>query len=205
MAQPRFWTPEFAIEQRTDGTILMFQAGEAPRLADTIAARIGHWAQVAPDRTALAQRGADGAWHRISYAALWQAMRHLGAGLLSRGLGQDRPVLILSENALDHAMLALAGQYAGVPTAALSTAFSLVSDSFDKLRPGLVYASDGARYGRALAAVGDDILKVCSANPPADALSFADLPATDTASADTAFAALRGDMVAKYLFTSGST
>ena len=212
MAQPRFWTPEFAIEQRADGTILMFQAGEAPRLADTIAARIGHWAQVAPDRTALAQRGADGAWHRISYAALWQAMRHLGAGLLSRGLGQDRPVLILSENALDHAMLALAGQYAGVPTAALSTAFSLVSDSFDKLRdavallrPGLVYASDGARYGRALAAVGDDILKVCSANPPADALSFADLPATDTASADTAFAALRGDMVAKYLFTSGST
>lgn len=212
MAQPRFWTPAFSIDRRADGSILMRHEGEAPRLADTVAARIGHWAQVAPDRTALAQRGLDGAWQRLGYGALWQGMRHLGAGLLARGLGQGRPVLILSENALDHALLALAGQYAGVPTAALSTAFSLVSDSHDKLRdavallrPGLVYASDGARYARALAAVGDDVLKVCSVNPPAGALAFADLHASDTAPADVAFAALRGDMVAKYLFTSGST
>jgi feruloyl-CoA synthase len=212
MAQPRFWTPEISIERRGDGTILMQHAGPATRLADTVVARIGHWAQVAPDRTALAQRGPDGAWEQISYGTLWQAMRHVGAGLLARGLGQDRPVLILSENALDHAVLALGGQYAGVPTAALSTAFSLISDSHDKLRdavallrPGLVYASDGIRYARALAAVGDDVLKVCSVNPPADALTFADLHASGTAPADAAFAGLRGDMVAKYLFTSGST
>lgn len=212
MAQPRFWTPEITIERRADGTILMHHEGQAPRLADTVAARIGHWADVAPDRTALAQRGPDGDWQSISYAALWQSMRHIGAGLLARGLGQDRPVLILSENALDHAVLALAGQYAGVPTAALSTAFSLISDSHDKLRdavallrPGLVYASDGARYARALAAVGDDVLKVCSVNPVAGAQHFADLHAADTAPADAAFAGLRGDMVAKYLFTSGST
>jgi feruloyl-CoA synthase len=212
MAQPRFWTPAFTIDRRPDGTILMSQQGAAPRLADTVVARIGHWAQVAPDRTAFAQRGPDGAWQRISYGALWQRMRHLGAGLLARGLGQDRPVLILSENALDHAVLALAGQYAGVPTAALSTAFSLVSDSHDKLRdavallrPGLVYAADGAVYARALAAVGADVPKVCSVNPPPGALALADLPAAGTAAADAAFAALRGDMVAKYLFTSGST
>jgi feruloyl-CoA synthase len=212
MAQPRFWTPQFNIEHRPDGTILMQHTGTAPRLADTVVARIGHWAATTPDRTAFAQRGADGAWQRLSYGDLWHSMRHLGAGLLARGLGQDRPVLILSENALDHAVLALAGQYAGVPTAALSTAFSLVSDSFDKLRdaarllrPGLVYASDGARYGRALAALGDDALKVCSVNAPGGALSFRDLPSPDPAPADTAFAALRGDMVAKYLFTSGST
>ena len=212
MAQPRFWTPEITVEQRADGTILMRHEGQAPRLADTVAARIGHWAAVASDRTALAQRGPDGDWQRISYGALWLAMRHIGAGLLARGLGQDRPVLILSENALDHAVLALAGQYAGVPTAALSTAFSLISDSHDKLRdalallrPGLVYAADGLRYGRALAAVGDDVLKVCSVNPPAGGQHFADLHAADTAPADAAFAGLRGDMVAKYLFTSGST
>jgi feruloyl-CoA synthase len=212
MAQPRFWTPEITVDHRADGTILMQHAGPAPRLADTVVARIGHWAQVAPDRTALAQRGPNAEWLRISYGALWQAMRHVGAGLLARGLGQDRPVLILSENALDHAVLALAGQYAGVPAAALSTAFSLVSDSHDKLRdavallrPGLIYAADGARYARALAAVGDDGIKVCSDHPPAGALRFADLHATDPAPADAAFAALRGDMVAKYLFTSGST
>ena len=212
MTQPRFWTPEITVERRADGTILMRHEGVAPRLADTVVARIGHWAQQTPDQTAFAARGADGQWQRISYGQLWQQMRHLGAGLIERGLGQGRPVLILSENALDHAVLALAGQYAGVPTAALSTAFSLVSDSFDKLRdavallnPGLIYASDGARYGRALAAVSDGVLTVCSVNPPEGALLFADLPAANTDPADAAFASLSGDMVAKYLFTSGST
>lgn len=212
MTQPRFWTPEISIERRGDGTILLHHAGTAPRLADTVVARIGHWARMTPDSTALAQRGPDGAWQRISYGDLWQDMRHLGAGLLARGLGQDRPVLILSENALDHAVLALAGQYAGVPTAALSTAFSLVSESFDKLRdaasllrPGLVYASDGARYSRALAVLGGNILKVCSRNAPQGAQLFTDLRSLDPAPADAAFAALGGDMIAKYLFTSGST
>jgi feruloyl-CoA synthase len=212
MTQPRFWTPEITVERRADGTILMRHEGVAPRLADTVVGRIGHWARQTPDQTAFAARGPDGQWQRISYGQLWQKMRHLGAGLLERGLGQGRPVLILSENALDHAVLALAGQYAGVPTAALSTAFSLVSYSFDKLRdavallnPGLIYASDGARYGRALAAVSDGVLTACSVNPPEGALLFADLPATETGPADAAFASLRGDMVAKYLFTSGST
>ena len=212
MSQPRFWTPALHVDRRADGTILMHHVGQAPRLADTIAARIGHWAQTAPDRAALAQRGPDGIWQTISYGALWHRMRHLGAGLLALGLGQDRPVLILSENALDHAVLALAGQYAGVPTASLSTAFSLLSDSHDKLRdavallrPGLVYAADGARYGRALAALPAGVRIACSFNPPAGALAFADLPAADPAMADAAFAAIRGDMVAKYLFTSGST
>lgn len=212
MSQPRFWTPAFHIDRRADGTILMHHEGQAPRLADTIAARIGHWAQTAPDRAALAQRGPDGTWQSISYGVLWHRMRHLGAGLLALGLGQDRPVLILSENGLDHAVLALAGQYAGVPTAALSTAFSLLSDSHDKLRdavdllkPGLVYAADGARYERALAALPGGVRIACSVNPPAGALAFDDLPLVDPAMADAAFAALRGDMVAKYLFTSGST
>lgn len=212
MAQPRFWTPEITVDRRADGSILMRHEGVAPRLADTVVARISHWARRTPDQTAFAARGPDGQWQRISYDQLLQKMRHLGAGLLERGLGQGRPVLILSENALDHAVLALAGQYAGVPTAALSTAFSLVSDSFDKLRdavallnPGLIYASDGARYGLALAAVSDGVLTACSVNPPAGAVLFTALPATDAGPADSAFARLRGDMVAKYLFTSGST
>ena len=212
MAQPRFWTPTFGIERRADGTILMHHEGQAPRLADTVVARVGHWAATTPDRTALAQRGPDGAWQRISYGALWQKMRHLGAGLLALGLGQDHPVLILSENALDHAVLALAGHYAGVPTAALSTAFSLLSDSHDKLRdavallrPGLVYAADGARYGRALAALPQGVQIACSVNVPPGALGYADLFVADPGPADAAFAALRGEMVAKYLFTSGST
>ena len=162
MAQPRFWTPEITVDRRADGSILMRHEGVAPRLADTVVARISHWARRTPDQTAFAARGPDGQWQRISYDQLLQKMRHLGAGLLERGLGQGRPVLILSENALDHAVLALA-------------------------------------------AVSDGVLTACSVNPPAGAVLFTALPATDAGPADSAFARLRGDMVAKYLFTSGST
>ncbi len=211
MENASFWLPQFDIETRPDGTVLMAQRGTAPRLADTIAARIGHWAREAPDRVALAERVGAG-WRRVTYAQLWQAMRRIGAGLLARGLGQDRPVLILSENSIDHALLALAGQYAGVPTAAVSTAFSLVSQTHDKLigaaqllRPGLIYAGDGARYAPALSAIAGEAVVVNSINPVPGALPFEDLAQDDITAADTAFAGLTGDMVAKYLFTSGST
>lgn len=211
MENASFWSPEFDIVRRSDGTTFMTHKGTAPRLADTIAARIGYWADRAPDRIALAERDGAG-WRQVGYGALWQQMRRIGAGLLARGLGQGRPVLILSENSIDHALLALAGQYAGVPTAAVSTAFSLVSQTHDKLtgvagllKPGLIYAGDGARYARAIAAIGGDAIVVTSCNPTDGAQPFEALAQEDTSAADTAFAGLRGDMVAKYLFTSGST
>lgn len=197
-AAPSFWTPEFDITRRDDGTILMTHRGTAPVLAASIPARIAHWAQVTPEAVALAERDGDG-WRHLTYAGLWDAMRHVGGGLLARGLGQDRPVMILSENSIDHAVVALAGHMVGVPTAAMSTAFSLVSTTHDKLReaaaqlrPGLVFASD-ARYAAAVAAIGAQHVTTA-----------ADLHG-DPALADAAFARLTPDMVAKYLFTSGST
>ena len=197
--RPALWSPEFIITTRADGTILMTHPGTAPPLATSIPARIAHWGDQTPDAVALAERGgAD--WRQLTYGALWQAMRVTGAGLLARGLGPDRPVMILSENAIDHAVLALAGHLVGVPTAAMSTAFSLLSTTHDKLRaaaaqlrPGLVYAADPARYGPALAALGLPHVT-----------TTADLQG-DPALADAAFAALTPDHVAKYLFTSGST
>ncbi len=207
----RFWQPQFHTEHRPDGTILMWQDGVADPIATSIPARIGHWASTTPDATALAQRTGDGGdWQRISYANLWNRMRRIGAGLLARGLGQDKPLMILSENALDHAVLALAGQYVGVPTAAVSTAYSLASGTHDKLKdmaaqlsPGMIHASDGDRYAAAIAAIKDDAQVVVSHG--AGDLTVTDLMMDDTASADAAFAALTPDMVAKYLFTSGST
>lgn len=194
-----FWTPEFDITRRTDGTILMTHRGTAPALAPSIPARIAHWAQISPDAVAIAERAGDG-WRRVTCAGLWDAMRRVGGGLLERGLGPDHPVMILSENSIDHAVVALAGHMVGVPTAAMSTAFSLVSTTHDKLRdaaaqlrPGLVFAADPGRYAGAIAAVG--VPHVATA---------AELHG-DPVLADAAFARLMPDMVAKYLFTSGST
>ena len=135
-------------------------APHAHRLTD----RLVHWAAVAPQRSFMARRerladGRTGDWQHLSYADALDAARRIGQALLDRGLNAERPVLIVSENDLEHAQLALGCLYAGIPWAPASPAYSLVSQDFEKLRhivdtltPGLVFATDGARYAKAIAA-----------------------------------------------------
>jgi feruloyl-CoA synthase len=209
----RFWSPRFVYDHRADGTVIMAQEGDLLNHPQVLAQYLDHWADVAPDRTWIARRGLQGDWIRITYAQAQTAARALGAGLLALGLGPERPLLILSENALEHAMLGLAAIYVGVPYAPLATAYSLVSEDHGKLReiaqllrPGAVFADNGAAYALALAAIADDGLHVINVrNPVTSALLFEDLLHSDPAAALPARAALRPETVAKYLFTSGST
>jgi len=181
--------------------------------------RLRHWAAQAPERTFIARREAgnlDGAWRHVSYAQALQAARAIGQALLKRGLGPERPVMILSGNDIEHALLGLACQYVGVPYAPISPAYSLVSQDFDKLRhivdllrPGLVFAADGLAFGPAMAAVcGADVEFVVACGVPAAraATMFAALEDTaPTAAVDAAMEATGPDTIAKFLFTSGST
>jgi feruloyl-CoA synthase len=125
-------------------------------------------------------------------------------------------VVILSENDLEHALLALGCLVAGVPFVPTSPAYSLISQDFDKLRhvlktvtPGLVFAADAARYGKAItSAVGADVEVVLTSGvlDGRSSLSFADLVATPaTEQVDAAMAATGPDTIVKFLFTSGST
>ena len=211
---PSLWSPEFEIETRPDGTIVMQQTGALPSAERSIPDSLVKWAKATPEATFIAQRGDDGDWRRVSYATALGYVRALGTGMLQLGLGPDRPLLILSENSIEHAMLGLAAQYVGVPYAPLSTAYSLVSTDHGKLkdiarllRPGLVFATDGQAYAAALQSIADlghTALNV--RNPAKGALLYDDLLATPPGpNADAAFAALTGDTVGKYLFTSGST
>lgn len=213
-AQPAFWSPRFEITHRADGSILMAQCDPLGEIVRALPDRLIHWADTAPDRICLARRGADGDWRRLDYASVLGRVRSLATRLVGLGLGPDRPVLILSENSLEHALLGLACQYAGVPYAPVSVAYSLVSSDHGKLksiaallRPGLIFAQDGARYAAALAAIGAPGVPVLVAeNPVAEASLFADFESIAPGpEAEAALAALTPDMVAKYLFTSGST
>jgi len=183
--------------------------------------RLVHWASATPERTLYARRdpALGGEWRHVSFAQALEAARRIGQGLLDRGLNAERPLVILSENSLEHAMLALGAMYAGVPFCAVSPAYSLISQDFDKLRhvldtltPGLVYADDWKRYGRAIEAVVPAsaeiaILKVADhatttrATTPFDALAQTQAsPAVDAA-----MQATGPDTIVKFLFTSGST
>lgn len=180
----------------------------AHRLTD----RLVHWAQTAPDRTFMARRlrnadGSTGDWRHISYARALASARSIGQALLDRGLSPEHPVAILSENDLEHALMALGCLYAGVPYCPVSPAYSTVSQDYDKLRhvlttltPGLVFAADSARYSKAIAAtVGADVEVVTGD-------TFGTLLGTEpTPAIDAAMQATGPDTITKFLFTSGST
>jgi feruloyl-CoA synthase len=178
--------------------------------------RLLHWADRAPQRTFIAQRRADGAWRTLDYATTLDLVRRIAQALLERKLSPERPLVILSENGIEHALLALAAMHVGVPYAPISPAYSLVSTDFARLRhiiellsPGLVFAASGRAYERALEAVVPRATEIVVVDaPPAHrpATSFGDLTgATPTAAVDTANATIGPDTIAKILFTSGST
>ncbi len=203
------------VETRADGSVLARLREPLQAYPRRATDRLVHYARVAPDRVLAARRDGGGEWRRVTYAQMLERVRRVGQALLVRGLSAERPLVVLSGNDLEHLTLALAAQHVGVPYAPLSTAYSLVSTDFGKLRhivslltPGLVYASD-ARYGRAIAAVVDPATEVVSSDgklDPRSATPFdALLAQAPSAAVDAAHEAVDGDTIAKFLFTSGST
>ena len=187
---------------------------------ERITDRLKHWAHTVPERTFMARRvkqsdGSLGDWRHVNYQEAWNTARHIAQGLINRGLNNDKPVAILSENSLEHAMVALGCLVAGVPFVPVSPPYSLISVDYDKLKhvlktvtPGLVFASD-ERYAKAIAAsVGQDmeVVMVEGDVTGRQVTRYADLCNTPvTPAVDQAMAATGPDTIAKFLFTSGST
>jgi feruloyl-CoA synthase len=204
------------LEREASGVIHIRTAQVLAPYHATLSEPLEHWAKAAPDRVFLAQRDASGAWRTLSYAQVLAQTRRIGAALLRRGLSPDKPIAIISGNDIEHALLALAAMGVGIPYAPISAAYSLLSTDFGKLHaivelltPGMVFASDGGPFGRAIAAAlpGDAEL-VVTRNPLGNrkATLFADLVGAED---DTGVAAAQRqvtpDTIAKFLFTSGST
>lgn len=212
-----------AIETRAlpDGGLVLRSRQELKPFARSLGELLRHWARAAPGRVFLAEREPAGGWRRLTYGAALDAVERIAGALLARGLDRERPVALLSDNAIDHALLQLAAMHVGIPAVPISPAHSLLSSDHARLRhalaltrPGLVYAADGAAFAPALAALADladlrwPFEIVVGANPPAGcaATAFGELLAEPAGPAVAArFAAVGPDTVAKILFTSGST
>ena len=194
-------------ERRGDGTMLLRSPHPLGALPTSLTRRLVHWAREAPQRCFIAQRDASGGWRRIDYAQTHARVRAIGQALLDRGLSAERPLAILSDNDIEHALLALACMHVGVAYVPVSSAYSLVSTDFAKLKhvvglltPGMVFASDGARFSHAIAAAVPAGTEVVLGD------RFAELEATPaTAAVDAAHAAVGPETIAKFLLTSGST
>jgi feruloyl-CoA synthase len=145
------------LEQRDDGTMFANAQEALEPYPRCWTERLAHWAATAPDRVFLAERDANGAWREFTFQQTWETIQPLAQAILDRDLSRERPLAILSENSIEHALLMLAGMHVNVPTVSISPAYSLVSTDFSKLRqvlrmltPGVVFASETSRYGRAL-------------------------------------------------------
>jgi len=196
----RFAPAKVDVEKRPDGSIVLRSPQKLGAYARCVTEWLVHWSDHQAERIFLAERSAQG-WRRMSYRESYGAVRRIGQALLNLGLNQERPVAILSDNSVDHALLALGAMHVGVPVAPISPAYSLMSKDFAKLKsifelvqPGLVYASDPQKFAPALAAVG------------AKSISVAELLETNPGSTmEREFSKVKPESVAKILFTSGST
>src|SRR5712691_7522113 len=211
-----FGNPAVSIDRRDDGTISLrpkIPLGEYPaRLTD----RLHHWAEAEPNRVFMAERDAGPGWRQITYAQLLDMSRRIASALLSRGLSAEKPIVILSGNSIDHALIAFGALYAGIPFCPVSPAYSLVSKDFGKLAflmklltPGLVFADDAGKFADALAAnvpTGTEIAASHGEVPGRKVTMLSELLSTpEYPGLDMAHDAIGPDTIAKFLLTSGST
>jgi feruloyl-CoA synthase len=195
----RLARPDATVERRADGALLVRSPHPLGPYPVKLTERLEHWARLAPDRVLFAQRSGT-SWRTLSYRDAVARARRVGEALLAKGLSADRPLVVLSGNDLEHALLHLGALYAGIPYAPISPAYSLLSTDFVKLRsifdlltPGLAFVSQKGQFQKALAAIAG--VEVIDALPDAE----------PGAALERAHAAVGPDTIAKFLFTSGST
>jgi feruloyl-CoA synthase len=211
-----FGDPDVSIDRRNDGTIYLRPKIALPEYPLRLTDRLHHWARAEPNRIFMAERVAGGGWRQVTYAQLLTSARSIASALLARGLSAEKPVVILSGNSIDHALVAFGALYAGIPFCPVSPAYSLVSKDYGKLgylikllTPGLVFANDATKFADALSAnVPQETEIVVSRG----AVSGRDVTTLDALLAtsehpglDAAHDAIGPDTIAKFLLTSGST
>ena len=198
--------PSIAVRE-TGGVVYLscgitYQPG-LPSLVDYLV----HAAEVRPTTTFLAERDPEGQWRYLTYAAAVRDTAAVATWLMRRGFGPDSaPVMILSENSIEHALMMLGALRAGVavvpvsPTYSLGAEFARLRYALELIEPGLIYARDASRYGAALSVAAAPARRIVAGHDFRDLLHDIDDAAVRNRRSE-----ITDDTVAKILLTSGST
>jgi feruloyl-CoA synthase len=212
--------PDIEAVRRPDGTVYLTSRHPLGQMHRSIAHLFEQKAAAHPTRKFIAERtpipgGGTGDWRFITYGEMNARAEAIAQALLTRGLGPDAPLMVLSGNSIAHGSMMLGAMKARVPVAPVSVAYSIMSGDHGKLRhvfettkPKMIFAEQGPIYARALAALPLDGVEVVSVMPVPDRATtpYEDLLKTNPGPAVAeSMAKIDHDTVAKYLFTSGST
>jgi feruloyl-CoA synthase len=198
-----------------DGSFVLRSPEPLQPYARCVGEWLEHWAQATPDAPAFAERTPQGGWRRLSWAETRAQVGRIAQGLLGLKLAPQAPIVVLSDNALEHLLLMLAGMHIGRAVCTVSSAYCRLTKDYSKIHgilntlgPALVYAADAKVYGPALSSAGLQAPTVFGHGAEAypGSLAFDTLLRTPEGPAvRAAFEAIGPDTHAKYLLTSGST
>ncbi len=176
-----------------------------PSLTDYLARA----AQIRPATTFLAERDNSKQWRRLTYSAAERDTAAVATWLIREGYGPDSaPVMILSENSIEHALLMLGAMRAGVAVVPVSPTYSFGHDlgrlgyALELTQPSLVYAGDAVRYAPALEYVKT---RAPGTRTIAGNEFYGLLQTIDATAVAARRRLITDDTIAKILLTSGST
>lgn len=186
-----------------DGSIYLRSSCKLDGASVPLPRILADWATREPDRTFLEQRTGTG-WEAISYGEMWKRAGQVGTRLITTRCSADRPLMILANNGIDHAVAMFGAMRAAIPVAPVSMAYTAHSGDYERLRyvidlvrPGLIYASDD---------VPADALHACrETGVQVEGAALLAPGEIDTDALAVAEGQLRGSSIAKLMLTSGST
>lgn len=210
--------PAIEAVRKPDGTVYLKSRHELGAMHRSTVHLFEDRAARHPERRFIAERvplptGGTGDWRFITYGEMNARADAIAQALITRGLGPDAPLMVLSGNSIAHGSMMLGAMKARVPVAPVSVAYSLMSGDHGKLRhvfettkPKMIFAEQGPLYARALAALPLGGVEVVSVMPIDGATAYEDLLKTNPGPAvRESMEKIDHDTVAKFLFTSGST
>lgn len=208
--------PKIVVDEQADGSLIITTPHAVPDYPASICASLYEHGKHYPDRVFLAERNRDGDWDKVTFGQMLAKTRAVAQWFINHGFDQSKPVMILSSNSINQAVLTFGAMMAGVPVAPVSPPYSLISTDFSKLitcaksvKPAAIYVEQLAPFTKAISALNMPdvtLISACGAEDAADAIPFSALlatPATDAVEAR--FSGVTSGMIAKILFTSGST
>ena len=205
---PRYAVPRYAFDHRADGGVIIRNDLPFAQTFQTTNAALDHWAEIAPAAIWLAERSGEG-WRRMSFSEAHDRIARLAGALAGLGVGPGRPLMILTGNSIDHALMTYAAMRIGGAVAPVSPQYaqpgadlSRLTHAIELIRPACVFTGDAAVNAQAFGApalAGVAVVAGANARPgdhPLDALLRDGEAVADRA---------RPETIAKLLLTSGST